>query len=444
MPLTVSVKRFLVVVAAAILAAFYLVTPASAATPSVNNTCASDVTSELNNFFSSLPAGSTVTFDPGCYLLNAGTVVVTNSDTLTIDATGAEFKTTSAGSDGNRAMFRFVGGNGLVFKNGKFTGANSTGNLTDALQWQHGIDLRGVNGAEISNVTTQTLYGDSVYVGINGSSWSKNVYVHGSSFSKSGRQGVSITAGDAVRLDANTYRDIGYDAVDVEPNGSGTGATNVQVTNSDFGRSARPWINVLGFSGGGTVSDITISGNTVTGQSLESNFVPASGQRWSNIKFINNTSDTAPLNDDPVVEGYSITGLTITGNTQPGTSTQTFGYAETSCNVDISGNTFPGRQAWIIPFSGCDDTTAPVAKITRPADGATVVGQTAISATATDNTSVTKMEILVDGKVVGTTASASISVNYNFRKASAGSHTIVAKAYDGAANVGTATVTVRK
>ena len=61
------------------------------------------------------------------------------------------------------------------------------------------------------------------------------------------------------------------------------------------------------------------------------------------------------------------------------------------------------------------------------------------SVSSTDNVGVTKVAIYIDGALVANTA----SFTWNLRKVSLGAHTIFAKAYDAAGNVGTsATITV--
>src|SRR5216684_478552 len=94
--------------------------------------------------------------------------------------------------------------------------------------------------------------------------------------------------------------------------------------------------------------------------------------------------------------------------------------------------------------SGTTDTTPPTTPVTAPANGATVSGTVTISATASDNVGVTKMEIYIDGALkTSNTNLTSISYSWNTTTYSNGSHAIVSKAYDAAGNVGTsATITV--
>jgi hypothetical protein len=81
------------------------------------------------------------------------------------------------------------------------------------------------------------------------------------------------------------------------------------------------------------------------------------------------------------------------------------------------------------------DTTAPTASLTAPASGATVWGtQVTLSASASDEVGVTKVEFLVDGQVADTDTTAPYSTSWDSTTVSDGNKTIQAKAYDAANN----------
>jgi len=89
-----------------------------------------------------------------------------------------------------------------------------------------------------------------------------------------------------------------------------------------------------------------------------------------------------------------------------------------------------------------DDTTAPTVTIANPEDGATVSGNVGISATATDDNGIVLMNIFIDGLMVSSSTSGSISYRWNTGKAAAGSHDIVVKAADAAGNTGSSSINV--
>jgi hypothetical protein len=86
------------------------------------------------------------------------------------------------------------------------------------------------------------------------------------------------------------------------------------------------------------------------------------------------------------------------------------------------------------------DTTAPVVSITAPAANASLATTTTITANATDDVAVSKVEFYVDGTLKGTDTSAS-SNTYSYSldptTLSIGAHTLSAKAYDTSNNVAT-------
>jgi hypothetical protein len=103
-------------------------------------------------------------------------------------------------------------------------------------------------------------------------------------------------------------------------------------------------------------------------------------------------------------------------------------------------------------LSGCGgapppptDTTPPTTSITAPAAGATVSGTTTITATASDNVGVTKVEIYVDAALKTSCTASPCNFAWNTTAETNASHTLSSKAYDAAGNVGSSagvTVTV--
>jgi hypothetical protein len=85
------------------------------------------------------------------------------------------------------------------------------------------------------------------------------------------------------------------------------------------------------------------------------------------------------------------------------------------------------------------DTTPPTVSITAPANGATVSGTVSVTATASDNVGVTKVEFYLDGALQSTDTTSPYAWSWDSTTASNASHTLTAKAYDAALNVGTST-----
>lgn len=89
------------------------------------------------------------------------------------------------------------------------------------------------------------------------------------------------------------------------------------------------------------------------------------------------------------------------------------------------------------------DTQAPGISWTGPAAGASLGGTVTLNASATDNVGVTKVEFLVDSKIVGSSTTSPYSVSWDTTTVTNGSHNLSARAYDAAGNTSsTANVSV--
>jgi hypothetical protein len=95
--------------------------------------------------------------------------------------------------------------------------------------------------------------------------------------------------------------------------------------------------------------------------------------------------------------------------------------------------------AWLAGGSGGGDTTLPATSITAPLAGATVSGTTTVTASASDNVGVTKVEFNLDGVLQSTDTSSPYSWSWNTVGATNGSHSLTSKAFDAAGNTRTST-----
>lgn len=91
------------------------------------------------------------------------------------------------------------------------------------------------------------------------------------------------------------------------------------------------------------------------------------------------------------------------------------------------------------------DTTPPSAAITAPANAATVSGTVNVTATAADNTSISKVEFYINNTLKLTDTNPPYSYSWNTASGANGTYTVTIKAYDGAGNNATdaRTVTVK-
>ena len=90
--------------------------------------------------------------------------------------------------------------------------------------------------------------------------------------------------------------------------------------------------------------------------------------------------------------------------------------------------------------TGAPDTTAPTVAVSAPAQGATVTGSVAVSATATDNVGVAGVRFTLDGVALGSEdLTAPYSTSWATTGVSNGPHALAAVARDAAGNVTTST-----
>jgi hypothetical protein len=80
------------------------------------------------------------------------------------------------------------------------------------------------------------------------------------------------------------------------------------------------------------------------------------------------------------------------------------------------------------------DTTPPAVSITSPAGGASLSGTATISASASDNVGVTRVEFFVDGVLLASDTSSPYSASWNTTTTSNASHSLMTRAWDAANN----------
>lgn len=83
------------------------------------------------------------------------------------------------------------------------------------------------------------------------------------------------------------------------------------------------------------------------------------------------------------------------------------------------------------------DSVAPAVSLTSPVTGATVRMTTTVSADASDNVGVNRVEFYCDGVLIGSDSTAPYSVSWGTRSLANGSHTLTAQAYDSSNNSST-------
>ncbi len=107
--------------------------------------------------------------------------------------------------------------------------------------------------------------------------------------------------------------------------------------------------------------------------------------------------------------------------------------------TDTAGLTKLSSLVSITVANVTPDTTPPTVSITSPTIGQTVAGTVPITATASDNVGVAKVEVYINGLLRGTDTSSPYSFSWVTTSYSNGSNTLSAVAYDAAGNKKTST-----
>jgi Subtilase family/Bacterial Ig domain len=178
------------------------------------------------------------------------------------------------------------------------------------------------------------------------------------------------------------------------------------------------------FSNFGTCVDLFAPGSSIT-------------SAWHTSNTATNTISGTSM-ASPHVAGALALYLQTNPAASPATATAALLGNTTANKVTSPGSGSPNRLLYSVfgaaPPPG--DTTPPTTSITSPANGTTVSGTTTVSASAGDNVGVSRVELFVDGSVVGSDTSSPYAIAWNTATASNGGHSLQTRAYDAAGNVG--------
>jgi len=126
----------------------------------------------------------------------------------------------------------------------------------------------------------------------------------------------------------------------------------------------------------------------------------------------------------------------LVSNTNDATKT-TIKFAKGSYDYKVAAKIEGPSGRYVVTPPPPVDTTNPTVSMTQPSDGSTVSGTINVSANASDNVGVSKVEFYNDGVLFNTDSTSPYSTTFDTTTVADGSHQFNAKAYDAAGNVGT-------
>lgn len=306
-----------------------------------------DATAALQARLDATPDGATLRLDAGATYRLDGTLVVADRRDLRIDGNGASLVAGTTG-DGDRAHLRVVGGRGVVVTDLTIVGANSDAGLEDRaynvdLVGQHGVRLEGADDVELDDVRVTDVFGDFVYVGRHDDGrWSEDVWIHDSTFARSGRQGLSVTAGRDVVIERNAITETRRATIDLEPNGPSWGAEGIHILDNDVGPGRLLFVAA---AGRGPVDEVVVARNRLRGHILNVTVEPPDADRRRQFWVVDNTSDEPATR--PPLRFTRVDGVVVTGNRQPMVRPGEPAVAvEAVCGLVVAGNDLaPGSLA---------------------------------------------------------------------------------------------------
>jgi len=198
------------------------------------------------------------------------------------------------------------------------------------------------------------------------------------------------------------------------------GALTVGATTSTDARAS--------YSNYGTCLDIFAPGSSIT-------------SAWRTSDTATNTISGTSM-ATPHVAGAAALYLSTNPSATPAQVASALTSSATSSKVTSAGSGSPNKllyTAFIGGDSGSGDNTPPTVTLKSPTAGATLTGSSVtLSADASDNVGVSKVEFFVDNSInVGTDTTAPYSISWNSADVADGTHSFQARAIDTSGNVTT-------
>jgi hypothetical protein len=306
---------------------------------SIDATGSSDVSSQLQSFINGVPNGSTVSFRAGGTYRLAKALRISGRRDLTLEGNGARLNLTGTSGTLDSVGIQVRDGSvGTTIRGFTMVGNDSEAGTSAACcsrEAQHAIALYSASSTLIEKVDISRVWGDCVYVNaavVPGGTWSDGVTFRDSSCTLTGRHGVGIIRGKNISILNNTFDDIGFMVVDIEPGASDAGASDVVIRGNAIGSYGlgdqdNAWLLAACGASGSVVRGLTLTGNTIEGNQI--GWVGGNGRpmRALSVKVCGTgtTREAFTVSDNiaqatlsgPAMYFTDVRGVTVTGNRQP-------------------------------------------------------------------------------------------------------------------------------
>lgn len=349
--------------------------------------CSRNVSSDLNSWLASVPDGSTVQFNGGCYRIDQD-LRLTNRSSLTIDGGGATFKTDDPTGDSSsfdaagycatgssattpskvartRSQWDITGSSNITIRNMIIHGANPCGGTGSnayvaPLEAQHAFNVdRNNTNITIEDVQAYDIYGDFIYF-----RGTTNGVARNNHFERNGRQGISVTGGGPTLIEGNTIANTRRATFDLEPNAASDLVDGVTIRGNTIGTGR---LLFVASHGGGRVNNVLIERNTLS-RCISVDVLGSVSLRRSNWTVQNNTTTGgcgAPAGNAAMKFGY-VDHVWVLNNVQPIQANRgDYGVNITaSSDVQVNNNSFINAVAALHPDSLSTDYSSCSNKLT--------------------------------------------------------------------------------
>jgi len=220
-------------------------------------------------------------------------------------------------------------------------GSNPAGVYDEAIGWQHGYSIEGVQGMTMTDVQARDTWGDGVMLWCSAfspscgddASSARDVVITRATMERIGRQGVAVVDAEYVTVQDSTIGPVAWWSIDLETDDDCEIARHITIARNQFGANRYGVIGSVGFGGDPQVGDVTVTDNTQT----VATGVP--GECWAPVWIL------SPVDAEGRVSAYR-KNYVFRGNRWLGTRNG-FEFRGVD-NIDVSSN-----NVTLTPTTGC-------------------------------------------------------------------------------------------
>lgn len=273
--------------------------------------CSTDVAVALNTWLDTVPDDSTINFPTDACYLTEQAIKIDNKRGWTVKGNNTTLKRTRYNDDkDNMRHLHLSNVSNFYISDFNILGRKPTDSgYIVAVEGQMGVGIFGGSNITVDNFDIQHVHGDFVYINKYQGTSAQNVTVKNSVFTDAGRQGIAIIDVNGALIKDNNITNVDRYIIDVEPGGANTSVTNFTFDHNQTSGGGIGWLS--GEGGGGNITNMVISNNTVNGP-MTIKIDPPSTFRRGPISILDNTSLKEAGGD--LIQLHAVDGILIRGN----------------------------------------------------------------------------------------------------------------------------------